>query len=411
VRDEFSPYEDLLKMETVAQAESGLGKLERFLQKNAAGISSSQLRKVYDKIVNANDWKEVAILRPEFAYLIAKQPNVPSMKVLVLADELAKASRDKIEEFKKIMEYIIAYHKFFEFLARRRKSISDVRKDLERDLAPIKIERMLKHQTFSSEEIDTFFGKLERFIRINSKGITSTQMRRLFDQALSAGTIVEIKKLRPYFAYAAARQENDESVRLMLLAMELSYKLEDKEDAIKSFHQTLEMIVSYHKFYETANNWNRGNRYREDSRLQQEVMLEQALKVFGEYSIDDILEQNPSDYRKLQNKWRKFIFDNLEGVKSSQLRRLYDAVLENYEKHNPEESVKKIKLLQPLFHYTVARQNNDKAKRLILLLIELIKKLNRKSIHDFFQLTEDLVAYHNYFESTIENKYLKNQNL
>ncbi|MEM6966149.1 MAG: type III-A CRISPR-associated protein Csm2 [Bacteroidota bacterium] len=387
------------------QTKEVINKLELFTSENAEGITSSQLRKMYDKVIDG-DWKKIAMLRPEFAYTIAKQPNEKAKKMMILADELAKVAQHAVGGYQNFLKNLVAFHKYFEMPPWHRKSSADFKQEIQ----PLKIERMLHFQTLSLNELDEFFKRLENFIKANVSGITSTQMRRLFDQSSSAQTPAQVQSLRPIFAYAAARQERKEAVQLMLLAMELSREVNTTDQVIQ-FHKLMEVIVSFHKFYEAAAAWNKKRKDRRAEETEQDRILKEAIHHFGRYKIKDLLEPSILSYEKLQKHWQKFIFDNLEGIKSSQLRRLYDTVQIAYNKTNAEESVQRIKLLRPFFLYTVARQNNNKAKRLILLLSELIKEVNEKKVHDFFQLMEDIVAYHSYFESTIENNYFKNQHL
>jgi CRISPR type III-A-associated protein Csm2 len=114
-------YLELLDMENSENLIELNKKLKEFIDKNVKsnkGVSSSQLRRLFDEVQKKKEAKEVQMLRPLFAYTIARQPSNESMQIMLLIDDLA----EKVEEdsqvygFRKFMETLIAYHKYFEVI-------------------------------------------------------------------------------------------------------------------------------------------------------------------------------------------------------------------------------------------------------------------------------------------------------
>ena len=93
-------------------------KLRSFVDRYVKGISSSQLRKIYDEILTKETDREIQLLRPVFAYTIARQPTDGAKRVMLLIDDLAKKVIDhkSVLGFKRFMETLVAYHKYYEVL-------------------------------------------------------------------------------------------------------------------------------------------------------------------------------------------------------------------------------------------------------------------------------------------------------
>ena len=79
-----------------------------------------QLRNIYAKIVDCDTVKSLKMLRPNLAYIAAKQKNAKD--VVMFLDQLIQDVKDDPKQdvednkhlisFKKVMEAIVAYHKF-----------------------------------------------------------------------------------------------------------------------------------------------------------------------------------------------------------------------------------------------------------------------------------------------------------
>lgn len=404
IRKDFKPLSlsQMLQLESPELVNLFFSKMDHFVSANVRGISSSQLRKVYDKIVGARQTDKITIQRPQFAYIIARQPNESAKKVMLLVELLAReVSHDTIKGFLFVLESIVALHKFYETLRGRRAKPEKILEAVRKELAPFKLESLLELE--KSSQIDKLLQKVEDFIKENGSGVTSTQLRNIYDKVLAANTVLEIKKLYPVLAYTLVRQGRDNADELVILIIEATRLCENADDSVVAFSKFMEIIVCYHKYYES--NKEEGQDSKKDkhssrNKKSSKYLLEEIREHFKPFSLDFLLttKSNPG-YAQLQDKLKEFIYDNADGVNSSQLRKLYDSVKDS-------ESIQKIKLLHPLFYYTIARQGNLKAKKLMLLLSKLTKEVNKENLKGYKQLMENVVSYHKYFEVLLMN-YVK----
>lgn len=90
-------------------------KIKSYVATNARNITTSQLRNVFTKVLQAREPFNAHLLRPKLAY-VAGRADKPAMKELVyLLDELIQAIQNErhLKNFKDFFEAIIAYHRFF----------------------------------------------------------------------------------------------------------------------------------------------------------------------------------------------------------------------------------------------------------------------------------------------------------
>ncbi|RMF53300.1 MAG: type III-A CRISPR-associated protein Csm2 [Bacteroidetes bacterium] len=90
-------------------------KLKAFVSRNVKGITTSQLRNAFSRIKPLKNPKELPPLRPNLAYVAARS-NSDQMKLLMqLVDDLIPGvdSSEKLAEFQRFFEAVIAYHKYF----------------------------------------------------------------------------------------------------------------------------------------------------------------------------------------------------------------------------------------------------------------------------------------------------------
>ncbi|WP_409965472.1 hypothetical protein PIECOFPK_01460 [Mycovorax composti] len=105
---------DLLSLNNVTKIKTIFSKLEQFVNETASGLSSSQLRNVYSKIIEAKTPIDLQLLRPNLAYVAARNEKLQAKQVMALIDYLIQQvdSDEKQKHFKKVMEAIVAYHKY-----------------------------------------------------------------------------------------------------------------------------------------------------------------------------------------------------------------------------------------------------------------------------------------------------------
>ncbi|WP_073178989.1 type III-A CRISPR-associated protein Csm2 [Cruoricaptor ignavus] len=77
-------------------------------------ITTHQLRNVFSKIVGVKEVSELKMIRPNLAYISARQSNKKAKEFMSFVDLLIQNvnSKEQLESFKKTMEAFVAYHKF-----------------------------------------------------------------------------------------------------------------------------------------------------------------------------------------------------------------------------------------------------------------------------------------------------------
>lgn len=84
-------------------------------EKNSEYISFTQLRGLYDKIKQCNGIAATKILYPKVIYMAARQNKEQGKKLVMQIASFLKAieSDDDLKTFKKFMEAIVAYQKYY----------------------------------------------------------------------------------------------------------------------------------------------------------------------------------------------------------------------------------------------------------------------------------------------------------
>lgn len=86
------------------------------VKKYASSISASQLRNIFHKIKSIDDPTDLKLLRPNLAYMAARQQDKNKSKTsIMLFDEMIKKVNDKntLAGFQRFMEIVVAYHKYY----------------------------------------------------------------------------------------------------------------------------------------------------------------------------------------------------------------------------------------------------------------------------------------------------------
>lgn len=115
INEHFEGLEnDLLSLNDVTKIKSIFSGLENFTQKISSGLTTSQLRNVYSKILEAKTPLELQLLRPNLAYVAARNDKQEAKKVMAFVDYLIQQvdSTEKQKSFNKVLEAIVAYHKY-----------------------------------------------------------------------------------------------------------------------------------------------------------------------------------------------------------------------------------------------------------------------------------------------------------
>ena len=85
-----------------------------FIEKNHKMITTTQLRNIYSRVVDADSVQEVKMLRPNLVYIAARQGKEVE-PIIDFFNQLIKGINDEeqLKSFKKVMEAVVAYHKFY----------------------------------------------------------------------------------------------------------------------------------------------------------------------------------------------------------------------------------------------------------------------------------------------------------
>ncbi|MDO4763649.1 MAG: type III-A CRISPR-associated protein Csm2 [Flavobacteriaceae bacterium] len=91
--------------------------IETFVKEECRAITTTQLRNIYSKIISVSDVASLKMLRPNIAYIAARQigkAQYQAKNVVMFYDKLIQGVKDEkhLESFKKVMEAIVAYHKY-----------------------------------------------------------------------------------------------------------------------------------------------------------------------------------------------------------------------------------------------------------------------------------------------------------
>ncbi|MDD4437416.1 MAG: type III-A CRISPR-associated protein Csm2 [Tissierellia bacterium] len=97
--------------------------------------------------------------------------------------------------------------------------------------------------------VDAIINAVEKFVKDYANDISPTQLRNIYSKIKGVKSSLELKLLRPNLAYVAARHGNDKAKEMIAIIDLLIQKTDD--DSLDSFKKLMEIIIAYHKFYNT----------------------------------------------------------------------------------------------------------------------------------------------------------------
>lgn len=113
----FNNQSVLILLKDHSKADELIGLTEKLVNEKGENLSNSQLRNVYDKILNAKTLIDLKLIRPQLAYMAGRATGKGTIEVksfLSFIDLLIKETKEEtIEDFKKFMEMVVAYHKYY----------------------------------------------------------------------------------------------------------------------------------------------------------------------------------------------------------------------------------------------------------------------------------------------------------
>lgn len=105
--------EGLLNLSKSPQAAQIITCISAYVKEKCGDLSTHQLRLLYMEVKKVQDPIGLQLIRPNFAYMSARQNRPGAKKAVDFFDEIIQKVDNpaKLEEFKNFMEAIVAYHK------------------------------------------------------------------------------------------------------------------------------------------------------------------------------------------------------------------------------------------------------------------------------------------------------------
>jgi CRISPR-associated protein Csm2 len=106
--------DELLNIHNSSKLNEIFNALEQFVSNLANGLTPSQLRNVYGRIIKSRDLTELKLVRPNLVYVAARNNSKEGRKFMAFVDQLIqKVDNDnKRKALNKVLEAIVAYHKY-----------------------------------------------------------------------------------------------------------------------------------------------------------------------------------------------------------------------------------------------------------------------------------------------------------
>ncbi len=111
-----SVYDDLLNLQKSQQIDKVFTHIEKFVKHYTDSVTTTQLRNIYNEIVKIESIENLKLIQPHLAYVAARQEkdNAKEFIAFIIIYLIQKVNTDdELNSFKKTMEAIVAYHKFY----------------------------------------------------------------------------------------------------------------------------------------------------------------------------------------------------------------------------------------------------------------------------------------------------------
>lgn len=103
-----------------------------------------------------------------------------------------------------------------------------------------------------AEGYDEFCDNVREYALIlKDADVTTSMIRKIYSQILAAENVMELKMLRPQFAYTSGRNEKNNTLKEFMEMLDIivkNMKVEEDPEEIKNFKQFMEAIVAYRKY-------------------------------------------------------------------------------------------------------------------------------------------------------------------
>ncbi len=112
--DNVNYFYKILDMENDKNPDVIIETIKEFVRTEGKPVSTSQLRNIYDVIIDEKNHLKAKFFRPKLAYIAARQNKRGAKEFIMMLDELLKEvnSDSQFRNFKLFFEAIVAYHKY-----------------------------------------------------------------------------------------------------------------------------------------------------------------------------------------------------------------------------------------------------------------------------------------------------------
>ncbi|SES90741.1 type III-A CRISPR-associated protein Csm2 [Anaerobranca gottschalkii] len=100
-----------------------------------------------------------------------------------------------------------------------------------------------------SQEYDTFCDKVKEYANeLKDLEVTTSMIRKIYARIMNANTILDLKKLRPLFAYTAGKEKKTKAFMELLDKLVKNMDFDKEQVQLRNFKDFMEGIVAYRKY-------------------------------------------------------------------------------------------------------------------------------------------------------------------
>ena len=135
--------------------------------------------------------------------------------------------------------------------------------------------------------------------------------------------------------------------------------------------------------------------YQQPRRRNDDARRKEFIQCFGENYVDTILAKEKENYNSYIDALTRFVKGVQRDITTSQIRNVFSRI-----KNIRSEKYTELYTLRPKLAYVAGRAKEDQEglKTLMLLLDELIQKVDSKdTLREFQNFFEAVIAYHKYY--------------
>ncbi len=100
---------------------------------------------------------------------------------------------------------------------------------------------------------NTLINNIKKFVEINSRHITTSQIRNVYSE-IKMARLAELPLKRPKLAYIAGRTDrNLKGMHILLYLLDVLIQEIKTDEQHKSFNMFFESVLAYHRFFDKSN--------------------------------------------------------------------------------------------------------------------------------------------------------------